>query len=118
MNTTQKESYALAMGEEWADGLDALPHHMHGGVVRYVLHGIEGGRFLSSVIKGDLFGAVRAADDMNIDALPAYVNFFHNYAPSRCFGSADVHNAWVALGGVAGLHAAHTKAMADLEEDE
>ena len=34
MNTTQKESYALAMGEEWADGLDALPHHMHGGVVR------------------------------------------------------------------------------------
>ena len=100
---TQRESYAAALGQDWADGLDALPEHMIGGVVRYVLHGVPAGNFLAAVIRGDLFGALRGADDINKNMLPAYANFFWNHAPSICFGSEQAYDDWVKAGGVMGL---------------
>ena len=104
---TQRESYAAALGQDWADGLDALPEHMIGGVVRYVLHGIKAGGFMDAVIRNDLFKAVGKADDVNREYLHAYCNFFYNHAPSNCFGSQDKRDAWIKAGGLIGMRAAN-----------
>ena len=98
----EREEYAKHLGDEWAAGLAILPDYMIGGVVRYVLYGIAPGSFLTAVIDGDLFMALRKADDNNKNALPAYAAFFYNYAPSDCFGSVHRRLEWVKKGGVIG----------------
>jgi len=102
-NTTtsaEMDLYKEHAGESWALGLLALPEHMRGGVVRYVLYGIIPGSFLQSVIKSDLFMALRTADSTNAYALHRYGTFFFNYAPAECFGSPEQMEAWHAQGGM------------------
>jgi len=95
------EAYGLITSEEWANGLDRLiPQHMQNGVVLWVCMGILPGSFLRAVVENDLFGACRAADDVNQNAIFRYANFFHNYAPSECFGSPKKVAAWEKQGGL------------------
>ena len=101
----ERNEYAEHLSEAWAQGLDLLPDYMVGGVVRYVLHGIKPGSFLTAVIDGDLFMALRKADDTNQQSLPQYARFFWNYAPSECFGSVNKRSEWVKKGGVVGVEA-------------
>jgi hypothetical protein len=79
-----------------------IPEYMHGGIRRYVEHGVLPGDFLQAVICNDLFRAVERADDTNILLLARYVIFFYNYTPHECWGSADHVKAWVARGGLSG----------------
>jgi len=95
------EAYSLITSEEWANGLDRhIPQHMQNGVVLWVCMGILPGSFLRAVIKNDLFRACRAADETNQRAIFGYANFFHNYAPSDCFGSPEKVAAWEKQGGL------------------
>ena len=68
---------------------------MMGAIQRYIDQGINPGHFLSAVIDNDLKEAVGRADDENLENLPAFVAYFYNEAPSSCWGSKEIRQAWV-----------------------
>jgi hypothetical protein len=72
-----------------------IPHHMHDGIVLYLLHGIEPGGFMTAVICNDLKNAFGRADHINREAMFDYVNWFYNAAPSECWGSVENMNDWI-----------------------
>lgn len=82
---------AAAYGElcgdySWGQGLWKLPSRMHGGIVRWVLFGIQPGHFVQAIIRGDLFDAAGRADDENQRLLYEYAFVMHNYVPSQAKG--------------------------------
>lgn len=95
MNAIQE--YADATRPDWAEALRALPDYMIDGMVRYIVHGIPPGGFLTAVLSNDLMGALQKGDDVNQHALPAYGRFLHNYAPIGCFGSPERVAEWRGL---------------------
>lgn len=84
----------------------SLPEHMRDGMRLYIEHGVQPGSFLRAVLSNDLMGALGRADDVNINALPAYGRFLYNEAPSLCWGSPDVVSAWIVRGGMSAPSAA------------
>ena len=80
-----------------------IPVHMHGAMERYIQNGILPGSFLEAVLSNNLRDAVARADDINRDALPDYVRFLYNHAPSFCWGSPEAVEEWCKAGGLAGL---------------
>ncbi|MEC5289437.1 MULTISPECIES: hypothetical protein [unclassified Aurantimonas] len=80
-----------------------LPDHMHEAILRWINDGVKPGRFLRAVLENDLQGAVFHADDTNADRLRDFVRFFHNEAPSECFGSVELVRAWAEIGGLNGI---------------
>jgi hypothetical protein len=80
-----------------------IPEYMQGGLQMYINDGIPPGDFLTAVICNDLSAAIGRADNVNIRNMPAYVNFFYNYAPSNCWGSKKMFKSWVKTGGLNGL---------------
>lgn len=79
-----------------------IPRYMMGGIKRYVEKGIPPGHFLTAVICNDLQEAVGRADDYNLKNLPAYAVYFYNRVPSKCWGSREKMEAWMAQGGMEG----------------
>lgn len=71
-----------------------IPDYMRGSLERYVHKHVAVGSFLQAVIKNGLKEAVACADDENLHAIPAYVNFFYNWAPSACWGSPEAYERW------------------------
>lgn len=91
------EEYRKAYDHVWAEGLERhVPSYMIDGMVRYIVFGIMPGSFLKAVLEGDLFSAVKNADDFNAGRLPSYVRFLYNYAPQDCYGSPENVKAWAA----------------------
>lgn len=99
-----KNEYEKHTRAEWAESLNLLPPHMVGGMVRYIVHGIPAGSFLNAVLSGDLFEALRRADDVNMNELPNYARFLINSAPCGCYGSPSAVAEWVKLGGLAKMN--------------
>ncbi len=89
-----------------------IPVGMMGGLFRWIENGIVPGGFLKAVICNDLAEAVLRADDHNIRNLPAYVSFFHNEAPSNCYGSKASMEQWKMLGGLEGIEETYQKSEA------
>jgi len=75
-----------------------IPPRMMGGIKRYIEHHILPGDFLTAIITNDLKKACWAADDENLRNIPAYVAYFYNEAPARCWGSPDEMQAWLDSG--------------------
>ena len=73
-----------------------IPEHMQAALVRYVNEHIRPGDFLTAVICNDLRDAVGRADDININLLRVYVQWFYNVAPGYCWGSAQKMENWLA----------------------
>jgi len=84
--------------ENWQDALKAsrIPLRMHEGIKRWIEYGVVPGNFLWQVICNDLARAVFAADDENLSLLREYVLFFHNEAPTGCWGSERTATNWSA----------------------
>ena len=72
-----------------------IPERMHDGLLRYVLHHIKPGDFLTAVLRNDLRAAISKADDENKHLLFDYVAFIHNRAPGSCWGSYDAVEVWL-----------------------
>ena len=97
------DEYRETFGDLWADGIqEELPDYMVEGLALYVLHGIEPGSFMSSVLSNDLMGALGRADDTNKHMLWHYGNALHNFAPGDCFGSPYLFREWCSAGGAIG----------------
>lgn len=75
-----------------------IPEHMHDGVIMYVLHRYLPGHFLTALMSNDLHDAFVRADDSNIAAMFQWVKWFHNEAPSPCWGSPEKVRDWVIAG--------------------
>ena len=74
---------------------DKIPvDYMQEGVKRWVEHGVMPGSFLRAVLENDLKGAVGNADSNNLAALRYWVEWFYDYAPAGCWGSALKVRAW------------------------
>lgn len=71
-----------------------LPETLRGGMQRYIEHGIVPGDFLRAVIRRDLV-AVLLADDENLARIRVIVRWFHQEAPSDCWGSPDDLRFWL-----------------------
>jgi len=98
------KAYGMMTGRpEWGDRMEELvPAHMHQGIALYMIMGIEPGGFMQCVISNDLMGALHHADHINIDLLPKYGEFLHNYAPANSYGSHDALRVWIKMGGILG----------------
>lgn len=75
--------------------LFVIPERMREGIELYVNNGIRPGDFLQAVIANLLTEAVMRADGENMANLPAYCNYFYNYAPSGCHGSEKIMERWI-----------------------
>jgi hypothetical protein len=62
----------------------------------YIANKREHGGFLTAVLRNDLVEAVGRADDQNLHIIPAIVAYLYNEAPSRCWGSPERVDAWLA----------------------
>jgi hypothetical protein len=72
-----------------------IPSHMMERILAYTEDHNSVGDFLTAVICNDLRGACAHADDVNIENLPAFCAYFHNIAPSQCWGSVEKWRAWL-----------------------
>lgn len=91
-------AYGEATFPEWGEKLARrVPDHMQEGIAYWVLFGRPTGRFLNALLCGDLFTAVRCADDKNSAAMYDWCMFLWNAAPSGCFGSKEKVRAWTGL---------------------
>ena len=93
------------LSKHWTDEISKgfnsinIPERMRGGIVRYILDGVEPGHFLSAVLTNDLTGAFGRADDENVRLIGDYIKFFYNYAPSGCWRSPENFKEWLKAGG-------------------
>lgn len=83
--------------------LERIPEHMHGGVIRYIEHGIRPGHFLTALFSNDLMEAFGRADDVNTAAMRNWVLYIYNHVPVGCHGSPERVAEWIKRGGLAGL---------------
>lgn len=71
-----------------------VPHHLRGGLCRWVHAGVRTGDFLRAVLENDLRGAVRRADNDSAAALANVVRWLYLEAPGNCWGSPVLVAAW------------------------
>jgi hypothetical protein len=88
--------------DQLSEGFHLIPEHMHGGVSRYVMHGIPMGDFGRLILSNDFMGAVGRADQDNRDALANWAIFLYNYVPGGCKGSPERVADWIKSGGIVG----------------
>jgi len=88
--------------DEIASGIWRVPAHLRAGVSRYLRDGDRVGHFLTAVLQNDLREAVGRADDTSIAGLRQLIQFLHNHAPSKAWGSPEAVEAWIAQGGARG----------------
>lgn len=81
-------------------------------MIEFITDGtISRGSFKWYLMTGDLFEAVRHADDYNIEVIPQLVQWLWTYAPVGSYGDEDKVVSWVKEGGMIGkLGEAYTAA--------
>ena len=74
-------------------------------IIQYITDGtVSRGSFKWYLLTGNLFEAVRHADDYNIDRLPELVQWLWMHAPCGCYGDEDNVCNWIEVGGMIGKH--------------
>lgn len=81
--------------------IDQLPDHMHGGVYRYLEHGLAPGGFLEAVLSNDFYRACSRADSENLAFLGRYGALL-SALPMVCWGTPERVQAWIEQGGFNG----------------
>lgn len=69
---------------DFTEEFAAIPENIKGGLARYVEHNIPPGGFLTAMIQGDLFEAVRRADPVSRDAIPLVAIWLDRNFPGLC----------------------------------
>jgi len=81
--------------------IEQLPDHMHGGIYRYLEHGLPPGSFLTAVLSNDFYHACSRADEQNLAFLSRYGMLLATL-PMMCWGSSEAVEAWIEKGGFNG----------------
>jgi hypothetical protein len=79
-----------------------IPQELHGPFQRYIDDGLPPGAFVTSILVGDLFGAVNTANETMRPFIGAAAQFVLLYAPGDSFGTATRVQRWTATGGAVG----------------
>lgn len=79
-----------------------LPRHMWEPLIEYVMIGRPPGDFLTALLTNDLLRAIKKADELNIQRLKDYCIWLESVAPTACFGSPALFDAWKLTGGLVG----------------
>jgi hypothetical protein len=72
-----------------------VPRHLHGGLVRYVVHGLQPGHFLTAVLNNDLAESIKRADEDSAAGLVSLVRFLVNEFPYQAWGNTDRVENWL-----------------------
>ncbi len=72
-----------------------VPEHLQGGLMRYLVHRIPPGHFLTAVLSNDLKEAMGRADEASRAGLYQIVSFLYNDAPAPCWGTPGKVWAWL-----------------------
>ena len=82
---------------QWARDYTKIGSYTKRALVLYLLvqHPPESNGYLMRVLCNDLKGAVQTADDDNLVAIPALINWLHNYASPASYGSLEKVQAWL-----------------------
>lgn len=93
--------------EDWRkpEALKLLPEReaMRSAIFGWIEHGRMPGDFLQAVLRNDMMRALLLADEDNQKRLVQLAQFFYNYTPGECYGSAANMQRWQAHGGYAGI---------------
>jgi hypothetical protein len=81
---------------------DAIAHLIP-GITRYVQARIPTGSFLKAVLSNDLKEACARADYLNQHLLFEIVAYLYNEVPSKCWGSPEKVQAWLAANNDKGI---------------
>ena len=79
------------------DHLD-VPTHTIEALENYWTHGYAPGGFLSSLLCGDVYYAIRRADPWNKTALGHVVEYIIHKAPPGSYGSEELYQDWINRG--------------------
>lgn len=69
---------------------------------RYIADGITPGKFVSYLLQNNLTGAARSADRGNSALLALWVEVLVDGVPGAAWGSKEVFDTWVSIGGLNG----------------
>lgn len=72
-----------------------VPEHLREGLVRYLVHRIKPGHFLTAVLENDLHEATGRGDIESLAGLLAIGVFLENYAPRDAWGSPKHVDRWL-----------------------
>jgi hypothetical protein len=72
----------------------SIPKPAHEALVRYFVHGIEPGGFLTAILVGDLFTAAFKADYLNSPSMANIAKWIVHHAPHNSYGTADIVKKW------------------------
>ncbi len=75
-----------------------VPPQLHDGLVRYLVHRIRPGHFLSAVLASDMQEAMRRADPECQRGLGSLLLFLLWVVPANCWGSYDALESWLDKG--------------------
>lgn len=76
-------------------GENAVPEHLHGGLIRYLLLGILPGHFLTAVLMNNLAESFARADETSRAGLFNIVQFLYSDVPATAWGSEARVRQWV-----------------------
>lgn len=72
-----------------------VPEHLHDGLIRYLVHHIQPGHFLTAVLQNDLREACAHGDVASIEGLQSLITFLYNGAPGAAWGSDAAVQRWL-----------------------
>lgn len=79
-----------------------IPQRMRPGVLRYIMDGIPPGDFLTAIFENNFYEAICMADSENRTYFREYAMML-NAVPMGCWGSREVVNQWIRVGGLHGI---------------
>jgi hypothetical protein len=74
---------------------EGLPESLRAGMRRYIEDGIGPGGFLTTCLENDLMGALRFANNTNLQHLEEIVEWIYWESPHDCWGSKEKVAAWL-----------------------
>ncbi len=72
-----------------------IPENLHGGIMRYIVHGIKPGGFLSAVFENDLMEAFGRADTQSQACMHHIIGWVYNHCPRAAWGTPDAIERWM-----------------------
>lgn len=76
---------------------DLLPQCWAGPLRLYVQHGLQPSGLLLAILRGNLSGAMAAAQPSEVAAVPALFMFIQEYLPIACCGNRAIVDRWTRL---------------------
>lgn len=72
-----------------------VPEHTVESILNYILYGFQPGSFLTCLLSGDSFGAIRRADLQNVSSFAIIHFWILENLPEESYGNSEKVNNWI-----------------------